>query len=386
MSWPGRLGPASMGWLKLAAGILGAWLTTPHKPAISHALKAADEVAAALQAHLIEEHIADPDRAAARSPATDSLTLLRQAREHLGETASCRSRSHRRGRPDLATQPLTSASRNSRPALASPQGQRPSLAFLSTVPGSFRARAACQVCPLPTRIVLSYLTLWVQRSSSQAQLPGGARSLGANGLQPAGQVLSPIYRAGRVTCLEIRWPPGFWFSGPAPSRYSQPRAGRPATECERGRGLSASQARLTPIRSASLRSASGRAWSTDPPVRHPVACSAQMAVLPCRVTPDPGPAAAGFAGVLPGTVRLAAGVNAWMLAARRSAARPARSSPGNRRRRTAPPIAGCGEGAGLWRPAFAVGAGAADGRRDQQADLDRVERHDRGEMGSQCCS
>src|SRR6266487_4835804 len=42
-----------------------------------------------------------------------------------------------------------------------------------------------------------------------------------------------------VTCLEIRWPPGFWFSGPAPSRYSQPRSGRPATECERGRGLSA---------------------------------------------------------------------------------------------------------------------------------------------------
>jgi len=42
-----------------------------------------------------------------------------------------------------------------------------------------------------------------------------------------------------VTCLEIRWPPGFWFNGPAPSRYSQPRAGRSATECERGRGLSA---------------------------------------------------------------------------------------------------------------------------------------------------
>jgi hypothetical protein len=53
--------------------------------AIYHALKAADEVAAALQAHLVEEHSADPDRAAARSPATDSLTLLRQARERLGE-------------------------------------------------------------------------------------------------------------------------------------------------------------------------------------------------------------------------------------------------------------------------------------------------------------
>jgi hypothetical protein len=53
--------------------------------AIYHALKAADEVAAALQAHLIEEHRADLDRAAAPGPATDSLKLLRQARERLGE-------------------------------------------------------------------------------------------------------------------------------------------------------------------------------------------------------------------------------------------------------------------------------------------------------------
>lgn len=45
--------------------------------AIYHALKAADEVAAALQAHLVEEHSADLDRAAAQSPATDSLKLLR---------------------------------------------------------------------------------------------------------------------------------------------------------------------------------------------------------------------------------------------------------------------------------------------------------------------
>jgi hypothetical protein len=53
--------------------------------AIYHALKAADEVAAALQAHLVEEHVADLDRAAAQSPASDSLKLLRQARERLGE-------------------------------------------------------------------------------------------------------------------------------------------------------------------------------------------------------------------------------------------------------------------------------------------------------------
>ncbi len=53
--------------------------------AIYQALKAADEVAAALQAHLFEEHGADPERAAAPSAFTNSLKLLRQARERLGE-------------------------------------------------------------------------------------------------------------------------------------------------------------------------------------------------------------------------------------------------------------------------------------------------------------
>jgi hypothetical protein len=58
---------------------------TARDRAIYHALKAADEVAAALQTHLIEEHGADPDRAAPQSPATNSLKLLRQARERLGQ-------------------------------------------------------------------------------------------------------------------------------------------------------------------------------------------------------------------------------------------------------------------------------------------------------------
>ena len=53
--------------------------------AIYHALKAVDEVAAALQTHLIEEHGADPERAAPQSPSTNSLMLLRQARERLGQ-------------------------------------------------------------------------------------------------------------------------------------------------------------------------------------------------------------------------------------------------------------------------------------------------------------
>jgi hypothetical protein len=53
--------------------------------AIYQALKAVDEVAAALQTHLLEEHGADPERAAAPSTFTNSLKLLRQARERIGE-------------------------------------------------------------------------------------------------------------------------------------------------------------------------------------------------------------------------------------------------------------------------------------------------------------
>jgi hypothetical protein len=50
-------------------------------------------------------------------------------------------------------------------------------------------RAVPDVWPLPTRIALSYLTHWVQRSRPQARLPADARSLGLGGLWPTRQVL-----------------------------------------------------------------------------------------------------------------------------------------------------------------------------------------------------
>jgi hypothetical protein len=76
----------STGSYQRAAGDTGRMVEdTARDRAIYHALKAADEVAAALQAHLIEEHGADPDRTAARSRSTNSLKLLRQARERLGQ-------------------------------------------------------------------------------------------------------------------------------------------------------------------------------------------------------------------------------------------------------------------------------------------------------------
>jgi hypothetical protein len=58
---------------------------TARNRAIYQALKAVDEVAAALQTHLIEEHGADPERTAPHSPSSNSFKLLRQARERLGE-------------------------------------------------------------------------------------------------------------------------------------------------------------------------------------------------------------------------------------------------------------------------------------------------------------
>ena len=58
---------------------------TAQDRAIYQALMAADEAAAALQAHLVEEHGADPDRTAGQDSSTNSLKLLRQARERLGE-------------------------------------------------------------------------------------------------------------------------------------------------------------------------------------------------------------------------------------------------------------------------------------------------------------
>jgi hypothetical protein len=58
---------------------------TARERAIYQALKAVDEVAAAIQAHLVEEHAADPERAVTQNTFTNSLKLLRQARERIGE-------------------------------------------------------------------------------------------------------------------------------------------------------------------------------------------------------------------------------------------------------------------------------------------------------------
>jgi hypothetical protein len=52
--------------------------------ALHEALKAVDEVAAALQAHLVEEHHADPEPNDAQGTFAHSMKLLRHARERLG--------------------------------------------------------------------------------------------------------------------------------------------------------------------------------------------------------------------------------------------------------------------------------------------------------------
>ena len=101
-------------------------------------------------------------------------------------------------------------------------------------------RSGAEVCQVPTRIVLSYLTLWAQRSRAQAWLPGDARSQGVGGLRPAGRCCGLYIGPAFVTCLEICCSPSRGpVSGPAPSGCSEPRAGGLATQCERGRVRSA---------------------------------------------------------------------------------------------------------------------------------------------------
>jgi immunity protein Imm1 of predicted polymorphic toxin system len=83
LPWPGVRDPRLMSGV---AGDTGRMVDDIARDrAIYQALKAADEVAAALQAHLIEEHGADPDRTVAQNPSTNSFKLLRQARERLGQ-------------------------------------------------------------------------------------------------------------------------------------------------------------------------------------------------------------------------------------------------------------------------------------------------------------
>ncbi|MDX6287092.1 MAG: hypothetical protein QOG53_2577 [Frankiales bacterium] len=58
---------------------------TERDNALASALLAADEVAAALQAHLTQEHKVSPERSDDRNTSTEALDLLRHARVRLAE-------------------------------------------------------------------------------------------------------------------------------------------------------------------------------------------------------------------------------------------------------------------------------------------------------------
>jgi hypothetical protein len=58
-----------------------------------------------------------------------------------------------------------------------------------------------EVCPLPTRIVFSYLTLWVQRSRSQRRLPRASLLTWPQPGAVNGQCHGPIYKACRCGML-----------------------------------------------------------------------------------------------------------------------------------------------------------------------------------------
>src|SRR5438876_371365 len=125
---------------------------TAQDQAIYQALMAADEAAAALQAHLVEEHGADPDRAADQDSSTNSLKLLRQARERPRRGAARRrGPGHRGVRRHLAAEQLTPL-------------KTPEAALTDAGKGGLRA-AALRPRPAPAR--------W--RAPGPARAPPGRR-------------------------------------------------------------------------------------------------------------------------------------------------------------------------------------------------------------------
>jgi hypothetical protein len=102
-------------------------------------------------------------------------------------------------------------------------------------PGTQPAAGSTAVCPLPVRIVLSYLTYWYNDQDHKIDcLDARSHSIGT--LPPAGYVLRLLYIGPAVvTCLKICCSPSrLPASGQGPSSYSRSRAGCPATQCERG--------------------------------------------------------------------------------------------------------------------------------------------------------
>jgi hypothetical protein len=82
------------------------------------------------------------------------------------------------------------------PLAAPAAGRHAPLASDASAVTSARARSRsgiAEVCPLPTRIVLSYLTLWAQRSRAPAWAAGDTRLYGAGRLQQRAGGATSIY-------------------------------------------------------------------------------------------------------------------------------------------------------------------------------------------------
>ena len=104
-------------------------------------------------------------------------------------------------------------------------------------PGAPSRRSGTGLYPLPARIDLSYLTRWAQRSSSaswRAPLAWRQRTTASGQVlhlyRPGRRDVAPRSAGPRASGLADRFPVVTASRGPT---------GGPATECERGRGLSA---------------------------------------------------------------------------------------------------------------------------------------------------
>ena len=110
--------------------------------------------------------------------------------------------------------------------LAAPDGGRTcspvTHPFGHQLPGSLPQRIA-EVCPLPTRIALSYLTDLARDRDRRAARPGRECSQGAGRLPPAGGSVGRHIRPAVATVTYLKFAarsgPGLRVSGPAPAAF-----------------------------------------------------------------------------------------------------------------------------------------------------------------------
>jgi hypothetical protein len=181
-------------------------------------------------------------------PAVQGRRLDLTPRRRTGRDAPAQTAS---GDPNAAA----TAKAGAQPARGPCHQRRPRAVNRPGKSGDPSRRSGADVCPLPTRIVLSYLTLWAHRQDHKRGLPGPCWPAWCRRVprQEAGAV-GLFMRPAVAACFEIRCSrtPSFRSGiGPRCPPLSPVGVCAPATQCERSGGTTSGRKRADYERSGS---------------------------------------------------------------------------------------------------------------------------------------